>query len=58
MLRKIKKRIRFYKATRNFVWKTLTKPANTSFEINRVRVNRFRYVNHVIKSLRRIDGIV
>ena len=59
-IKRIKNKVRFYKLISGYVFKTLFKPLNTSFEVNRQKVNRFRYVHSACKGLRRIarfDGM-
>lgn len=59
--REIKRRIRTAKAAvlkvkslTKYAWKTLTKPAGTTFEIRNKRVNRFTYVWETVTTLWKI----
>lgn len=59
--REVKRRIRTAKAAvrknkslMGYAWKTLTKPAGTTFEIRNERVNRFTYIRETVAMLRKI----
>lgn len=60
-MKKIKEKLHVYRLLSGFAIKTLHKPRNTSFEVNRERVSRVYYIFHVCKSLYRIfklNGLV
>lgn len=45
-----------------YIFKTLTKPVNTTFEINYgdgfVSVNRFEYLRHTLQELKKIEEAI
>lgn len=57
-IRRIKNTLRFYKLLAGYVIKTLVKPFKTSFEVNGVRVNRFRYIRFVCKGFRKTSRLI
>ena len=56
-MKKIRKKLHVYRLLGGFAIKTLYKPYNTSFEVNRVRVSRVYYIYHTCKSLHRISKL-
>lgn len=56
-MKKIKEKLHFYKLLTGYIFKTLFKPVNTSFEINRERVCRVYYIYHTCRSLHRISKL-
>lgn len=56
-MKKIKEKLHVYRLLSGFAIKTLRKPRNTSFEVNRERVSRVYYIVHVCKSLYRISKL-
>lgn len=56
-MKKIRKKLHVYRLLSGFAIKTLRKPRNTSFEINRERVSRVYYIFHACKSLYRISKL-
>jgi hypothetical protein len=53
-IKRFRKKLHFYRLLTGYILKTMFKPINTSFEINRERVCRVHYVYHTCKSLQRI----
>lgn len=56
-MKKIKEKLHIYRLLSGFAIKTLRKPRDTSFEVNRERVSRVYYIVHVCKSLYRISKL-
>lgn len=56
-MKKIKEKLHVYRLLSGFAIKTLRKPRNTSFEVNRECVSRVYYIYHVCKSLYRISKL-
>ena len=56
-MKKIKEKLHVYRLLSGFAIKTLRKPRDTSFEVNRERVSRVYYIFHVCKSLYRISKL-
>lgn len=56
-MKKIKEKLHVYRLLSGFAIKTLRKPRDTSFEVNRERVSRVYYIVHVCKSLYRISKL-